>query len=260
MTEVLSSFAVPDIHLSSSIGNLRDSTQLYNQLQDISAQPTEVSEQHLEGLAQILVCHDVHNRFGIHLIHSHFKLDECSIMLRTPIPERSGYWTRQVDISKVDLHDIHGHVFALGSNGHFMAYEYGTGPASDMSTFGPKFLCDVVQYLTSNKLDDILGLEILDSAKERDVEFDLGKNLGTITFGESHCIPVELYRVTTWLVEEKEGNIRCRGQKKCEVTRSGHHYTYTTGTAGGKISDVAELEKVLNDAGIILDCQDLSMQ
>ncbi len=84
-------------------------------------------------------------------------------MLRTPIPEHSGYLTRQVDISKVDLHDIHGTVLALGKNGNFMAYEYGAGPASDMSAVGPELLCDVIQYLTSNNLEGLLGLEILDS-------------------------------------------------------------------------------------------------
>jgi hypothetical protein len=56
------------------------------------------------------------------------------------------------------------------------------------------------------------------------------------------------------LVEEKEGNIRCRGQKACVVTRSGIHYTTTTNSACVKISDVTKLEKVLKDAGIILDC------
>lgn len=226
----------------------------YNQLEDISAQPVEVPREQLEGLAQILVRHNAQDRFGIHLIHTHFKLDKVSIMLRTPVPKHSGYWTRQVDISKVDLHNIHGTVFALGGNRNFMAYEYGAGPASDVSAVGPELLCDVIQYLTSNKLEGLLGFEILNSAKERDVEFDLGDNFSTVTLGESKCIPGELYRVNTWFVEENEGNIRCRGQKVCVVTRSGVYYTTTTNRAGVKISDVTELGKFLKDAGIILDC------
>lgn len=131
----------------------------YSQLKNISTQQTEVPTQQLEGLAQILVRHNVQNRFGIYLIHSHVKLDKGPIMLRTPVPKHSGYRTRQVDISKFDLHDIHGNVFALRNNGPFVAYDYGAGPASDMSAVGPKLLCDVIQYLTSNKLEGLLGLK-----------------------------------------------------------------------------------------------------
>ena len=52
----------------------------YNQLKKDTEQP-EVSEDHIQKLAEIFVRYNVEAKFEIHLIHGHFKLEPDAVML-----------------------------------------------------------------------------------------------------------------------------------------------------------------------------------
>lgn len=96
----------------------------YNNLKDDSGQP-EVTADQLQSLAALFIRHNVQNVFGLHLVHGHFQIDEDVIMLGVGLGIGSpGYWTKPTKYVNVDKDSIHGHIYVLSSENHFIAYEY----------------------------------------------------------------------------------------------------------------------------------------
>ncbi|KAF4636179.1 hypothetical protein G7Y89_g1901 [Cudoniella acicularis] len=54
---------------------------------------------------------------------------------------------KPIPIEEVNLVDVYGHIFKLVDGGHFVAYEYVEGKASDLSDISTDFFKDLVEYL-----------------------------------------------------------------------------------------------------------------
>ncbi|KAI1483477.1 hypothetical protein F4774DRAFT_163713 [Daldinia eschscholtzii] len=249
MCEVINNnMAIPGLHTNPTFLNMGQSTKLHNQLRDDADQPL-VSDDDLKALAQIFVKYNAHKVFGVHLIHKHSELDINTVNLGDYSPELSGYWTKPVDLRDLDSSNIHGHIFALTSSGCFTAYEFRTGLLPKLSHIAVEFFDDVAEYLQSNQLGDVLGLEVLENeGGEAAFEFVMGQGLGTLMLAESKAYADPLiYRTTGW-VFENDGAISCRGGAHHTKTTGGEHSTVKSGTV--KTSSVEMIKMALLDAGI----------
>ncbi|KAF9730274.1 hypothetical protein PMIN04_012889 [Paraphaeosphaeria minitans] len=247
-TAVLDHQVIPGLHVAPYLSNLSRSSEVYNHLPDDADQP-HVAEEHLKNLAGIFLRYNVQTKFGLHLIHGHFKLERDMVMLGKSVQEPSGCWTKPTDINEVDLENIHGHIYALTGDGFLVAYEYREGRPADMTDVKPDFFHEVIQYLQSNKLEHLLGLQVLSNEpQEKLAEFVLGANAGTVMIKETEANYGHIYRVTGWAFDQEDGIISCKGNDVHAATTKGPHKVFQDSK---RIHGVRELRVALKEAEII---------
>ena len=155
----------------------------YNKLLNDSQQP-EVSQTHIQSLAEHFVRHNAHTKLEVHLIHGHFKTPSNTVMLGTNIEDPYRHWTKATATDTINLSKIHGHIFALHPAGGFVTYEYQDGSMPDLSTINEAFFAELVLYLARNDLSSLLRLQVrLEGVPES--MFELILDQGTIMLDET---------------------------------------------------------------------------
>ncbi|KAF2184559.1 hypothetical protein K469DRAFT_688571 [Zopfia rhizophila CBS 207.26] len=182
----------------------------------------------LETYLTLFVRHNVHTILGVHLIHGHFEIPEDTVMLGKNFENPLGRWTKPTDMNTIDLNTIHGHIFILKNN-EFLAYEYQDGPMPDLSEVGQNFVAEFVNYITSNGLTDVLGLQVLIDGMESDMS-ELILERGTVMLDTSKvkgCVPT---RITGWKFEVRDGEPRaCQANETHAEMTSGNHKVFNSG-------------------------------
>ncbi|KAF4625639.1 hypothetical protein G7Y89_g12526 [Cudoniella acicularis] len=179
----------------------------YNALVDSEELRSEISTTHLQNLAEIFVKYNVHERLRVHLIHGHVKVAADNVMLGHSFTEPS---------------DVHGHIFKLVDGGHFVAYEYVEGKASDLSDISTDFFKDLVEYLKSHQLEATVGLQILGQSARNIAEFDFG-DCGTVMLKEQDIYYATPFRTVGWVFTCKEGFASFKGNETHMETVKGTH-------------------------------------
>jgi hypothetical protein len=67
---------------------------------------------------------------------------------------------------------VHGHIFVLTNHG-FHPYKYQTGPLPNLSRVDSAFLLELAEYLITNKLSKLVGLQVIDPNPTRMLELIL---------------------------------------------------------------------------------------
>ena len=197
----------------------------YNALVDSEELRSEIPTAHLQKLAEIFVKYNVHERLGIHLIHSHAKVAAGNVMLGHSLTEPSGCWTKPIPIEEVNLAAVHGHIFKLVDGDRFVAYEYVEGKAHDFSDINAAFFGELVEYLRCNGLDTTVGLQILGQTTENMVEFDFG-DCGTVMLKDEDTSHGNVFRTTGWVFTCEDGVVSFKGNQVHTANEHGHHKTY----------------------------------
>ncbi|KAI0105207.1 hypothetical protein GGR51DRAFT_519884 [Nemania sp. FL0031] len=210
MAAVSASFEldIGGLHRAPNRADLEMSSNAYNRIPDEGEQPN-VADRHLRELGELFERHGVVSKFGLHLIHGHFGIAADKIMMGKAIEGDLGYWTKPTSIHDVDLQNIHGHIFAMSDSDNFVAYEYREGPPVEFTVDDAVFIRELVQYLLSNKLNKLLGLQVLSPDDEFDgkqmLEFILGPSQGTVMLHEDKANHGGIYRVTGWRARVQDG-------------------------------------------------------
>jgi len=224
----------------------------YNQLKDDSGQP-EVNAGHLQSLAELFTRHNAQDVFGVHLVHGHFQIGQDTIMLGVDLGTDSrGYWTQPTKYADVDRDNVHGHIYVLSSESHFVAYEYREGPAMDTAKqVHSSFFSQLAQHLVQNELAGVLGLQILDrqaACSETMLEFVLGEQ-GTAILREQDVNHGGIHRVTGWSFRQnKDGIVSVSGGESHAKTTRGTHQVFT---GGMPLPTVEAVRNFLHEEGII---------
>ena len=172
-------------------------------------------------------------------------------MLGTNIEDPYGRWTKAAATDKIDLRNIHGHIFALRSAGGFVAYEYQDGPMPDLSAINEAFLTKFILYLVRNNLSSLLGLQVrLEGVPES--MFELILDQGTIMLDEAAVHGCSASRQTGWIFELKDGEPRaCAANKTHAKKTSGNHQAFNAGKPRPKLASVADLKEALLTGEIV---------
>lgn len=248
MAEVLTieHLAIPGLHKPPTIKDLQESSREYNQLPDDSDQP-EVLQLHLDILAEIFVRHNAQNKFGLHLIHGH-GVQQGKVKVGINFTDPLGYWTVPMEISQIDLNNIHGHIFKLTPRGSLVAYEFREGSLEDVTGIEAAFFQDLIDYLRQHNLASVLGLQALcgESSQEM-VEFVLD-NGNTVMLDKSIARYGGIYRVTGWYISLEDGIVTCNGGEAHAETTKGTHQVFV----GSKpLPDLKAMKALLEVEGII---------
>ena len=224
------------------------SAKSYNSLPDDRDQP-EISSAHLKEIKDIIVHYRVQEKFGIHLVHGHLQVGQGKIMHGKAMTSLRGCWTRPTEISSLAINDIHGHIFALSSNGEFQAYEYRQGPPPTMRSNEDAFVIALKAYLREHGLENLIGLQVLNGYKDKLQEFVLGDNNGAIMLDAKDTKVTQSYRVTGYAVETDEsGFTELKGGESHAPTVKETHQVFTDGKT---LPDERSLMNALRADGVI---------
>ncbi|TQN70587.1 hypothetical protein CSHISOI_04880 [Colletotrichum shisoi] len=222
-----SPMVVDGLHVPPTIEGLKLSSLAYNLLPDDGDQP-EVQQVRLQKLADLFKRFNVEDKFGMHLIHGHFQLDEGTVMLGTALASVRGCWTKPTRITDLKSTEIHGHIFRLTEAGDMRAYEYRDGPPTNLDSVDPTFFHELVEYLRVNNLTEILGLEVLaEEVPEMMCEFILKDN-GTVMLDARDAKKWTSYRFTGFAVSEPGMN-ELKGNQSHAKTVRNTHQVFTDG-------------------------------
>ena len=225
----------------------------YNRLVDDHTQP-HVPSHHLDALAQLFLRHNVDSIFGLHLVHGHLRIDSATVMLGSTFRDDSSvYWTKPIPCTDVLAKNLHGHIYMISADNSLVAYEYRVGsPPDDVDEIDPAFFIEFINYLLSNKLEGILGLQILehgsDTQSQRREFIFTGQ--GTIMLREEDVINAYISRVTGWSAERSiDGTVSMKGIETHASVPGGPHQRFSDGKL---LEDIDALKSLLQD-GIIQD-------
>jgi len=240
---------IPGLDRTLEIKDLQKSRDAYNGLLDDAEQPP-VPEEHTQKLAALFVRHNAHKTLGVHLIHGHFKTPENTVMLGSNFENPCGRWTKVTEIDAVELSTVHGHIFVLTRDG-FIAYEYQDGPMPNLSSVGKEFFTDFVDYLVTNGLTDLLGLQVLIDGMDHSM-WELILDQGTVMLDEAAVRGCSPTRITGWKFEVRDGQPRvCQANETHAEKTSGNHQVFNAGKPQPKLSDVNDLKKALVDVDLL---------
>lgn len=239
---------IPGLDSALEVKDLQKSRDVYNRLLDDAEQPP-VSKEHMQNLAALFVRHNAHKTLGVHLIHGHSKTPENTVMLGSNFENPTGRWTRVTEIDAVDLSIVHGHIFVLTGDG-FIAYEYQDGPMPDLSSVGKEFFADFIDYLITNDLTNLLGLQVLIDSMDQNM-WELILDQGTVMLDAAVLRGCSPTRITGWRFEARDGQPRVCESNEKHVSSGNTHKIYNQGKPQPKLSNVDDLKKALVDVGVL---------
>jgi len=160
--------------------------------------------------------------------------------------ERSGGWTKPTPFESILGNHVHGHIYILSPDNRLLPYEYRDGGAPKHAAgVAQIFFRELSEYLISNKLAGVLGLEVLEdtsSPQPHMLEFILAGQ-GTVMVKEQEAARADLYRVTGWsFAKDKDGIISIKGNETHAGTAGGGHQIFTDGKP---LKDIEAVMKLL---------------
>lgn len=219
----------------------------YNQLPDDSQQP-EIRESHIHDLATLFVRNRADTVFGIHLAHAHFTVPDKTVLLGVNHETPRCRWANATTFKAINLNNVHGHIFVLTDDG-FHPYEYQAGPAPALSQVDDAFLVELAEFLRRNKLETLVGLQIIDSHPSQMLELVLPE--GTVMLDVSNvngCVPT---RQTGWKFEVENGELRGCKANESHAQNGTEHKVFNEGAPYPRMETLQDLKNVLAKAGIL---------
>lgn len=219
----------------------------YNDIPEVDDLP-EIPNGALEALAKIFVKHNVQGVFGVGLIHSHCTLEEGEVMLSTQLQTPGGgCWNRATKMNGVDTSRVRGQMFKLAGNGKLLAYKLEHAPVSDFDLGSTAFFQEFVEYVSSEGLTDLLGLQMLGGIPKYGVELDLGE-VGTVVLNEAGTKHGPVSHTTGWVFSiDEKGIISCKGTTVHAPTTKGPHKVFVDSKL---VRNDDDLEKTLRGYGV----------
>lgn len=219
----------------------------YNVLPDDSQQP-EILKSHIRNLAELFIRNRADGIFGIHLAHAHFVIPENTTILGVNYNKPYCRWARTTAIQIVDLSNVHGHIFVLTDHG-FHPYEYQTGPVPDLFGVDSAFLPELADYLNTNNLSTLIGLQIIDHNPAHMLEFILPQ--ATVMLNVLNLNGCVSTRQTGWKFEFENGEPRvCQANESHGQTATTHEI-YNKGDPHPRLETFQDLKHALVKAGIL---------
>jgi len=129
----------------------------YNQIPHIDDQAIPSIAQ-LLSVGEILVRHNVHTQFGVHLLHRHFEIDDETIMFGFLDGDRE--YSKMTKVAALDTQKLHPQCFLFDGNDGFIPYEYKYDERSDGLTMLPSPLSDdLSKHFKANDLEHLFAIE-----------------------------------------------------------------------------------------------------
>ena len=156
----------------------------------------------------------------------------------------SGYWTKPTPFEAIIPNPVHGHVYILSPDNRLLAYEYREGDApKGVADINQAFFVELSEYLSSNQLSGLLGLEVLEdtfSPQPQMLEFVLAGQ-GTVMVKKEEVACVNIYRVTGWSFTQDEAGIVSVKGNETHAGANGNHEIFRDTKSLRNIDAVVDL-------------------
>ncbi|KFY30327.1 hypothetical protein V494_08190 [Pseudogymnoascus sp. VKM F-4513 (FW-928)] len=241
------SFDVPGLNKPLTVQDLEESRNIYNVLPTDSQQP-EILQSHINNLAALFVRNRADGILGIHLAHAHFAVPANTAILGANYDKPYCRWAKTTAIQTIDLSNVHGHIFVLTDHG-FHPYEYQTGPSPDLSEVNSTFLPELADYLNTNNLSTLVGLQIIDQSPAH--VFELILPLATVMLDVldlNGCVPA---RQTGWKFEVENGEPRVCKSNETHGRNANGHDIFNEGAPHPKLETYQDVKNALVNTGIL---------
>ena len=121
----------------------------------------------------------------------------------------------------------------------------------DLTSVGKELFADFIDYLITNNLTNLLGLQVLIGGMDQAMQ-ELILDQGTVMLDAAVVRGCSPTRITGWRFEARDGQPRVyqSNDTHSEMT-SGNHKVFNAGKPQPKLSDVDDLKKALVDVGVL---------
>jgi hypothetical protein len=198
----------------------------------------------------MFVRHDVHDTLDVHLVHRHLDLEVDVMMIDTNVAGFSACWNKLIKMIDVDLTSIHGHIFKLVDDEHFVVYEFEKGVVNNLSPCSVDFFVEFARYLLAEGLQDIIELQIRDESADDMIEFDL-IDYGTVMIKKRDTQHDAIFFTKGWIFHCVEGIVSYKGNESHGATTKGTHQVLVDGKIDPMDRNMACLRLILKENDII---------
>lgn len=194
-------------------------TAHYHKIKDFTEQEHEIPLTTLATLASLFVKHQVHNHFGISLLHRHQDTNIGSVMVHSKLQ----ILDQEVDICQAKTFDsrlFHACSYFLDEDMGFLPYEYSTedhGASAECL-----FLDELACFLLENKLQTVLALCCASKSISPWFEYSIPDNSGTIAVQNPLQVQLDLVEAE-WNFHPLKDTITITTVKRCDKVASGAH-------------------------------------
>jgi hypothetical protein len=120
-----------------------------------------------------------------------------------------------------------------------------------LSSVGKEFFADFIDYLITNDLMKLLGLQVLIDSMDQTM-WELILDQGTIILDVAVMRGCSLTRITSWRFEARDGQPRvCQANEEHAKMTLGNYKVFNAGKPLPKLSDVNDLKKALINVEIL---------
>ena len=145
---------------------------------------------------------------------------------------------------------MHGYIFVLTDHG-FHPYEYQTGPVPDLSGVNSAFLPELADYLNTNNLSTLAGLQIIDQNPVHMLELILPwAAIMLVVANLNGCVST---KQTGWKFEAENGEPRVCEPNETHGQHANGHDVYNEGAPHPKLETFRDVKNVLTRENIL--CQ-----
>ena len=138
------------------------------------------------ALGDVFYRHNVHDRFGLHLLHRHYVLPKNCVALKSDVDSEISL-TKIESISNIDVNAHRGVLYRLDDAGRFQEYEYEQGEQIDIPG---EFLEELSAVIRKFKLENVLALDVGGGISPSITRFEYD-------FGTTATVTVQLNRKPT---------------------------------------------------------------
>jgi hypothetical protein len=231
----------------------------YNRLPPDSPFPQiDILSDGFKELYIIIAKYNTQSHFRLRLLYCHTIIPKGQILLGTSITEPSGFWTRPISISDIDLQKIYSYIISVDTascitedekrNALLLPSEFCKGPVVSIGNIDSNFFIEFTYCLWANGLEKTLGLEAIQVQAGKMIEFSF--DISSLLLKEEE-VKVEKrglfkLRETGWTVTTKGGAVDQTGEIRYITFENG--YTKITNSQVKGISDII---KILRAEGIL---------
>ncbi|XMA20327.1 hypothetical protein WAI453_013118 [Rhynchosporium graminicola] len=148
----------------------------------------------------------------------------------------------------MDLSNVHRHIFVLIDHG-FHPYEFQAGLLPDLSGINCTFFPELTDYLNTNNLSSLVGLQIIDQNPAHMLELILP--LVTVMLDVSNlneCFPT---RQTGWKFEVENGEPRVCKSNETHGRHANGHDVFNEGAPYLMLETFQDVKNALVQTGIL---------
>ena len=202
----------------------------FNDNKSFEEQGQILKDEDLKAIADVYIKNQMHNEYGLGLLHRHIILPERSVMVHRTLEGNVDICAAE-KLDSLDHSRLVANSLFLNINGKFQAFKYDIEvPRGSRAILHTEFLFQLRDLLVGRGLASSIAIIPSPALEGDSMEYLLPDGRGMI------CVPRHQIRdedvdgvnsvVTGWSFHEnQDGSVECKANKRCDLQPNGTHST-----------------------------------